>query len=118
MVGARVLAIDDDDQILKLVARLMADVGHEIVATARDGDRAVEHASALSPHAIVLDYELQETTASELAPRLRAACPGAIIVGLSSTEPPDRDWCDTFLLKNDVTKLASAVDEALGRWNR
>jgi chemotaxis response regulator CheB len=115
VVGARVLAIDDDDQILRLVARLIADAGHEIIATAREGDQAVQHAAALAPDAIVLDYELQGTTASELAPRLKSVCPTAIIVGLSSTEPPDREWCDTFLLKNDVTNLASVLEDALAR---
>lgn len=118
MAGARVLAIDDDGQILRLVSRLMADAGHEVVATAREGDQAVRHAAAVSPDAIVLDYELQTTTASELAPRLRSVCPQAIIVGLSSTEPPDRHWCDAFVLKNDVGELASAVEQALGRKDR
>jgi DNA-binding response OmpR family regulator len=112
LVGVRVLAIDDDEQILKLVTRVMADAGHLVVATARESHEAERQAAAAHPDAIILDYELGGTTASELAPTLRAACPDAVLVGLSSTEPPDRNWCDVFMLKNDIAELARVVDEA------
>lgn len=55
--GLRVLVVDDDPVIQRLVAATLADEGYE-VAVARDGLEAVRCALQSRPDAIILDLEM------------------------------------------------------------
>lgn len=55
--GARILVVEDDDDVRSLVARVLADDGHR-VETAADGDAAIEKLHARTTDLLVLDVVL------------------------------------------------------------
>ena len=55
--GARILVVEDDDDVRSLVARVLADDGHQ-VETASDGDVAIEKMHARPTDLLVLDVVL------------------------------------------------------------
>lgn len=86
----RVMLIDDDREILDLLAEWLGGRGYE-VRTLCEGTHALEEARRFRPHAVVLDGVLRGTTGVAVAQRLRAEGVEARIVflsGLSRTELP------------------------------
>lgn len=55
----RVLVVDDEPEVRRAVAGILADAGHD-VQTAIDGDHALRSALALAPDCILLDIRLPE----------------------------------------------------------
>jgi DNA-binding response OmpR family regulator len=66
-----VLCADDDEDILSLVSLRLHRAGFE-VATAVDGEKAVEIARSLSPALAVLDVMMPKRTGYEVLAELRA----------------------------------------------
>jgi DNA-binding response OmpR family regulator len=66
-----VLCADDDEDILSLVSLRLRRAGFE-VATAVDGEKAVEIARSLSPALAVLDVMMPKRTGYEVLAELRA----------------------------------------------
>ena len=71
MTGELVLCADDDEDILSLVSLRLQRAGFE-VATAADGDEAVEIARARRPVLAVLDVMMPKRTGYEVLAALRA----------------------------------------------
>jgi CheY-like chemotaxis protein len=67
----RILIVDDDADLRELYARYLDDEGY-CVAVARDGAEAVEVASMVHPHAIVMDITMPRMDGCEAAWRIRA----------------------------------------------
>jgi CheY-like chemotaxis protein len=59
MAGRRVLVVDDDPAIRRLVAGLLVEAGYD-AQTAVDGDHALRSVVALQPDLIVLDVHVPE----------------------------------------------------------
>lgn len=57
--GARVLVVDDDPVVQRLVSATLGDEGYRVLI-ARDGAEAVRLATAEAPDAIVLDLEMPQ----------------------------------------------------------
>ena len=70
MPGSRVLVVDDEDALRRLVAAYLSADGHE-VAEAADGAAALEVASAFRPDLVVLDLGLPEVHGLDVCRRLR-----------------------------------------------
>ena len=66
-----VLCADDDDDIVALVAVRLERAGYE-VASASDGERALELARELHPDVVVLDVMMPRRTGTEVVELLRA----------------------------------------------
>lgn len=84
----RILLVDDDADLRELYARYLDDAGF-CVAVARDGAEAVEVASMVHPHAIVMDLAMPHMDGAEAARRIKAdaSIPHTPLVGL--TGEPD-----------------------------
>ncbi|MEO7070921.1 MAG: response regulator transcription factor [Nostocoides sp.] len=80
---ARVLVVDDEENISYLVASALRLAGHE-VTTAANGAEAVAVAPAYGPHAVVLDVMLPDIDGFEVMRRLRASGVTAPILFLSA----------------------------------
>lgn len=88
--GRRVLLIDDDREILELLAEWLRGRGHE-VRTLVDGTHAVREAKKFDPQVVILDGVLRGTTGTAVARRLREeGVPSRIVFlsGLHRTELP------------------------------
>ena len=82
--GARILLVDDEEAILKLLRFPLEKEGYQVV-TARDGDEALETFARESFDVVILDIMLPHVDGMEVcrASGRRASCP-------SSCSPPSR----------------------------
>jgi DNA-binding response OmpR family regulator len=69
---AHILVVDDEPEIVKLVAKLLEVRGHR-VTIARDGQEALEAVAKERPDVLVLDLHLPKVDGFEVCRRLRAA---------------------------------------------
>lgn len=79
----RVLVIDDDPVVRRLVALTLADEGYG-VRTAANGAEALELVSEVDPDVIVLDLEMPEVDGRTCFRELRARGVGAPVMVLSA----------------------------------
>lgn len=70
-MGKKILVVDDEPDILKVVVFRLRKAGYEVV-TAVDGRTAMELLRAGKPDLIVLDYRLPDTNGLEISKILRA----------------------------------------------
>lgn len=75
---SRVLLVDDDQELLEILAEWLVGRGHT-VRMVSDGFRAEEEARQFGPDVVLLDGMLTGTTGTAVANRLRAAGHGGII---------------------------------------
>ncbi|MEX2504209.1 MAG: response regulator transcription factor [Egicoccus sp.] len=68
---AKVLAVDDEPQILTAVSRGLTRAGHEVIV-ARCGEDALTAAAAALPDVVLLDLRLPDLDGIEVVKRLRA----------------------------------------------
>ena len=87
--GLRALVVDDEPPLVKVVARYLEREGFE-VATAGDGERAVELARELAPDVIVLDLMLPGIDGIEACRRIRAFSDAYIVMLTARVEEIDR----------------------------
>jgi two-component system response regulator MprA len=97
----RILAVDDDPQILDLLKRGLAYEGYR-VDTAADGPAALASARDNPPDLVVLDWMLPGMDGLEVCRRLRAGGEMPILLLTAKTGVPDR-----------VTGLDSGADDYL-----
>ena len=69
----RILLVDDEPQLTKLLKMNLDDSGVYDVATANDGPQALAQVAACRPDLIVLDVLMPGMDGGEVAARLRAA---------------------------------------------
>lgn len=87
--GRRALVVDDELPLVKVVASYLEREGFE-VATAADGERAVELARELAPDVIVLDLMLPGIDGIEACRRIRAFSDAYIVMLTARVEEIDR----------------------------
>lgn len=83
-ISGRILVVDDSLDTARLTARMLANTGYE-VATAHDGQAAIEVARRFRPDAVVLDIGLPGMDGFEVALTLRndECCQTAVLIAVS-----------------------------------
>ena len=79
----RVVVADDHADVLDRVSELLAE-SHDVVASVRDGEAAIEAALRLDPDVVVLDVSMPGLDGFEAAARIKASGSQARIVFLSN----------------------------------
>jgi DNA-binding response OmpR family regulator len=69
---AFIVVVDDEPEIVKLVAKLLEARGHRI-ATGRDGQEALDLVAAERPDVLVIDLNLPKVDGFEVVKRLKGA---------------------------------------------
>ncbi|MEO8213113.1 MAG: ATP-binding protein [Myxococcales bacterium] len=82
--GLRVLVADDNIDALDSLTMLLQDMGHD-VRSARDGEEALEGATAFRPHVAVLDIGMPKLDGNDVARRIRGEAWGKDIVLIALT---------------------------------
>jgi len=68
---AKILVVDDEPDIVRVVVKIMEARGHEVV-TADDGPSAVEAASAELPDVVILDLNLPQMDGFEVCRKIKS----------------------------------------------
>lgn len=106
MAGTRILVVDDDAWILRMVTTVLEKRGYEIFV-ARDGEEGLEKAQAVTPDLIITDVMMPKLDGWALVKQLRAApqlafVPVIFLTALGSDEDRIRGFrlgADDYLAK-------------------
>ena len=71
MTGKKILVADDESHILHVVSLKLRNAGYRVI-TAKDGQEALEIATAERPDLIITDYHMPQLSGLELCQRLQA----------------------------------------------
>lgn len=119
----RVLAADDEEDILRLVGRRLSDAGYDVVK-ARDGGEALQLAFAEKPDLIITDATMPKMDGFELIRKLRSTLETAVIPVIMLTARQDKAselkgldaGADDYITKPfDIDKLLARVKMLLRR---
>jgi DNA-binding response OmpR family regulator len=87
--GARVLIVDDDPLLVRLVKTHLEKAGYRVI-TAADGERALEVAATELPDLVVLDLMLPKLDGYEVCRRIREFSLVPVVMLTAKGEPVDR----------------------------
>jgi DNA-binding response OmpR family regulator len=99
----KILAVDDEESILKVVDYALSEAGYE-VHTARDGAGALFMFSQVHPDLVILDVMLPDTSGLDIAKELRATSNVPIIMLSARGDEVDRILGLEFGADDYVTK--------------
>jgi CheY-like chemotaxis protein len=108
--GARVLIVDDDEDVAAALEEALQELGH-VVWIARDGASALRVADALRPEVVIVDIALPVMDGYELSRHLRetSASPRELrVIALSGyARNPQREAATSASIDFHLTKPAS-----------
>lgn len=115
---ARILLIDDDEQLMRLLTIILQSEGHEIIK-AHNGKKGVEAASTENPDIIVLDLSLPDIDGIDLISNIKEWSKVPVIV--LSSQPTENDKIEALEHKADdylvkpfmVTELVEKLNACL-----
>lgn len=90
----RILIAEDDDNARSLLADLLAELGHVVVAEAASGREALERARDVVPDVVLLDVHMPDGSGIEAAEKITHDIPGVAVVLFSGDQTltlSDRD---------------------------
>ncbi|UTI66274.1 response regulator transcription factor [Paraconexibacter antarcticus] len=122
-MGSRILVVDDDPSVRRMLARTLAADGHEVEAVA-DGGQALAAVERCAPEAVVLDVAMPGLDGLAVCRRLRARGVVAPILLLTARdEIADRvagldAGADDYLVKPFAVDELRARLRAIGRRGR
>jgi CheY-like chemotaxis protein len=116
---ARVLLADDEAHVRLLVRTLVTSIGHDVIAEAADGRKAVELFDALAPDFVLLDINMPAMDGLAALKAIRARSDTVAIVMLTSLASVDvveesLDAGATYHLRKDlpVSELKEELRDA------
>ncbi len=123
MSGSKVLVVDDEPEILTIVEHRLVKEGYT-VATAADGEEALETFDSFKPDIVILDLMLPKLDGFEVCRRLRARSSVPILILSARNDEIDkvvgfRMGVDDYVTKPfSPSELALRVGAVLRRTNR
>jgi DNA-binding NarL/FixJ family response regulator len=118
----RVVLVEDNQVFregLELVLELRSDI--EIIGAAEDGPEAVELARTLRPDVVLMDFRLPGMDGVEATAAVRAAYPGAAVIGLTASANlrerqalREAGAVDCLSKDDDLDKIVAAIRAAAG----
>src|SRR3990170_1505234 len=109
-----VLLVDDDPQMRELLTTIFSlHGGFRIGGVAADGLEAAMIAADLAPDVVILDFFMPRWDGSKAAEFIRERCPNCKIVAFSAVLTEPTDWADSFLVKNEITRLLPICEQLL-----
>ena len=85
----KILIADDDPTTRSVLRLLLRDHGHEVVAEAGDGERAVELCQSLTPQIAFIDINMPRLDGHTAAERIRQAVPAVGLIMVTNLPTMD-----------------------------
>jgi DNA-binding NarL/FixJ family response regulator len=114
-VGISVLIVDDHPEFRAAARALLTAEGYEVAGEATDGASAIDAATKLRPHVVLLDVQLPDVDGFTVAERLAEADDPPVVVLISSRDPSSyrRRLAQTsargFISKSDLSGATLAA---------
>lgn len=86
-VALRIAVADDEPRMLQFFEMALGELGHEVVAQAKNGRQLVEQCRALRPDLIITDIRMPDMDGLEAASQLRNEQPIPIILVSAYSDP-------------------------------
>lgn len=112
MKGARVLVVDDDQAILKVVRRALLAAGYDVTVLDRGAD-VVDQAAAFAPDVILLDLVLPDSDGIDLTRALRSSRSSIIVLSAVGDDRKKVEALDAGA--DDYLTKPFSIDELLAR---
>lgn len=110
---ARVLVVDDDDEVRHALRLLFEFEDFDVVGEASNGVEAVALARAHQPDLVVLDYLMPRMKGDATAQLLRALLPQVRIVAFSAVLNSQPEWADAYLNKDRIADVAPLLTQLI-----
>lgn len=116
----KTLIADDDNTTCRVLRLLLREHGHQVVAEAHDGEKAVELCEAHKPDIAFLDIDMPRMDGIAAAQRIRNAVPSVGIIMVSNLPTMDnvqkalQAGVSGFVVKPfNAVKVVEAIDNCL-----
>ena len=104
----KVLVIDDDDSIRRLLRVILEVEGH-VVLEAESGPEGVTVAARHQPDVVIVDYMMPGADGETTGRQLRGIAPSAMLIAFSAFLVKRPYWADAYLAKQDVSDLPGLI---------
>ena len=84
MKPLRIMVVDDSAITVKKLARMLEDLGHEVVHVAGNGQQAAQAYPAVRPDVVTMDITMPDMDGIEATRQILASDPDALIVMITS----------------------------------
>lgn len=88
-MSLRVVLVDDDERFRSMARRALVAEGADVVAEVAGGAGAVDAVRTWQPDVVLVDIRMPGIDGPEVARRLRAEVPGAVVILISTVDPVD-----------------------------
>jgi CheY-like chemotaxis protein len=110
---SRILVIDDEPEVLQLIAKVLVRAGHE-VDLAPNGEAGLERLATFAPDLLIVDKMLPQMHGGEVIARARAQRPDLAVMMITAFPEPltlGPERLDAYLPK--PFKTLAAIEEAV-----
>jgi two-component system chemotaxis response regulator CheY len=115
-MSIRAVVVDDSTLTRKLIQKLLAGAGCEIVGSASDGNQALAKCKELDPDLLTLDLVMPNVNGDEVLEEIKRECPRTKVIVVSSVAMHNKvvecikKGADNYLLKPfDHEKIVEVV---------
>lgn len=105
----RILIVDDDEDVRRLLNTVSESEGYEVVGLVENGVGAVDVALEYQPDVVILDLMMPKLDGTETAKFLRAVSPKSKIVAFSGIVTEAPGWADAFLRKEGLGEFVALI---------
>jgi len=80
----RIMVVDDSGLTVKKMAKLLEELGHEVVHVAGTGQQAVDAYPGVAPDLVTMDITMPDMDGIEATRRILATAPSALVIIVTS----------------------------------
>jgi len=80
----RIMVVDDSGLTVKKMAKLLEELGHEVVHVAATGQQAVDAYPGVAPDLVTMDITMPDMDGIEATRRILATAPSALVIIVTS----------------------------------